>query len=297
MDPEKGCKLSYAANMVRDLVTGLLASSKASSNFKMLEGTVDSLSYENKIWTMKTGKGEYFTCQNVVLATGSHPRDFICEDATKAVSLDDILQPEMMHALINKDDIVAVLGSSHSAMLAIKIMSESDVRPKKVVNFYRSALKFAEYLEDGRIKHDNTGLKGEVADWVRREVGDCDGQVRSTQLGGFLERVCLEGDEQAVYAEHLPECTKIVSAIGYERNLLPEIQVKSTAVTDISYSNEGQLLDSSVSSKIPGLFGVGIAFPARVTDVDGSPELAVGLWKFIKHTDTVASALVASNKH
>lgn len=66
---------------------------------------------------------------------------------------------------LKNEDNIAVIGSSHSAMLCLKNLWELNMRPK-ITNFYRSELKFALYLENGTIINDNSGLKGEVAEWV-----------------------------------------------------------------------------------------------------------------------------------
>ena len=60
--------------------------------------------------------------------------------------------------LVSSDDTVGVVGSSHSAVLVLMNLLEMQDGPK-VVNLYRSPLKYAKFLADGTIVLDNTGLK------------------------------------------------------------------------------------------------------------------------------------------
>jgi hypothetical protein len=60
--------------------------------------------------------------------------------------------------LVSPDETVGVIGSSHSAVLVLMNLLEMQNGPK-VVNLYRSPLKYAKFLPDGRIVLDNTGLK------------------------------------------------------------------------------------------------------------------------------------------
>lgn len=285
LNQEEGCKLEYAANMVHDLINGLGSTYK--SRLSLSKGLIERMEKIGDHWKLGNSAGEEFICQKVILATGSHPRLFSPsnQDHIECITLDKVLSDEM--GSFSTEDSVAVIGSSHSAMLVVKILSEMTGRPRKVINFYRSPLKFAEYLPDNRIKHDNTGLKGEVAHWVRSHIVD----GHKTFFDGFLERVPLEGDETGIYTTKLRECTKLVPAVGYDRNQLPTIKVDGQTIDGlIDYDGKCQIMHQGLS--ITGLYGVGIAFPERVLDVDGSPEQAVGLWKFIRYIDRVIPEII-----
>lgn len=60
--------------------------------------------------------------------------------------------------LVSAEDTVGVIGSSHSAILVLMNLLEMEPGPR-VVNLYRSPLKYAKFLSDGIIILDNTGLK------------------------------------------------------------------------------------------------------------------------------------------
>ena len=59
---------------------------------------------------------------------------------------------------VTPDDTVCVVGSSHSAILVLMNLLEMKNGPR-VVNLYRSSLKYAKFRDDGTIILDNTGLK------------------------------------------------------------------------------------------------------------------------------------------
>jgi alpha-1,3/alpha-1,6-mannosyltransferase len=164
-------------------------------------------------------------------------------------------------------------------------------QPRKIINFYRSPLKFAEYLPNDVIKHDNTGLKGEVSEWVRTNLVDCDSDASSIEcLDGMVGRINLSSypNEKEAYAVN--KCDVMISAIGYERNPLPTIVydgIELLSNKNFDYDDKGFIhVDGK---RLEGLQGCGIAFPQRVLDVDGTPELSVGFWKFIRYIDQIIS--------
>ena len=66
--------------------------------------------------------------------------------------------------LVSAEDTVGVIGSSHSAILVLMNLLEMEQWPR-VVNLYRSRLKYAKFLSDGTIILDNTGLKVNTGTW------------------------------------------------------------------------------------------------------------------------------------
>lgn len=74
------------------------------------------------------------------------------------------------------------------------------------------------------------------------------------------------------YEESLKECTKIISAIGFERRT----SVKVLPCPDCAH-------DPATGIIAPGLFGFGIAFPQGKYDRQGNYERQIGLWKFMNY--------------
>lgn len=282
---EDGCPLELAAEMVRELTVSMRDQHRGRLICKV--GRCNELRTLGSGWRVTLTDGDAFLTEKVILATGSHPK---C--GPKLVKFSGkIIDPEMFLSSppsipIRDSDVIGVVGSSHTAILILKNLSELpiDQRPK-IINFYQSPLRFAEYLPDGRIKYDNTGLKGEAAMWARKNILDCStGSSEIICCDGLINRVHLEADtEMALHDEFLPKCTKLVWAIGYVRNELPIIQCENDDDKPLKvegYNDQGQLFTPN-SIIIPNLYGMGIAFPERVIDPSGGQEDAVGLWKFM----------------
>jgi len=122
----------------------------------------------------------------------------------------------------------------------------------------------------------------------------------------ILEEVDIARDEDGVYKRYLGECTHVIYAIGYTRNVLPRVIVDGRNVEeelefDMHSSGfhlkererlRGKGLRSNEAGergreKVKGLFGCGIAFPEEVEDPEGHVEKAVGLGKFFKFAERV----------
>ena len=224
------------------------------------ETTATGLFLERRQWRIETGQQE-LTSTNVILAVGASPKKLnypqLCE-----IPLEVALDPEKLAAEPLDNTTVAVFGSSHSSMIVLPHLLRHPVA--KVVNFYRSPLKYAVYLDDW-ILFDDSGLKGRAAVWARENI---DGV-----LPDRLERCLVDGPE---FAEKLAECDRAVYTVGLERRTLPET------------SQWGQL-DYNPNNGIlaPGLFGVGIAFPECAIDPFGYVEYRVGLKKFMDYLHLV----------
>jgi len=112
------------------------------------------------------------------------------------------------------------------------------------------------------------GLKGEVATWAKT--------LRMNPPENFV-RIYNTPD---VLQSCLAECTKVICAVGFERNELPMINGD-----DSLYLN----YDRSSGIIAPRCFGVGIAFPQQKVDPIGNVENLVGLPYL--HFDALIEAL------
>lgn len=216
---------------------------------------VTALQIVDGAWKLQTHEDDFHS-EKVILAIGSEPKS-LTFPGIKEITLQEALTPSLLKKSCRPDDTIAVFGSSHSAMIAIRNLVEAGV--KKIVNFYQSPLKYAVLLDDW-ILYDDTGLKGETAEWVRENVSKrCLPQI--TRYLSTEENLDL----------HLSACNKAIYAVGFQQRHIP--------VTGVSLAH----YDISNGIIAPGLFGLGIAFPVVVTDPFGRPEANVGLWKFLKN--------------
>lgn len=263
-DLNQGCPLALAGQMVKSLTHSIRHTEK--HRVHCVEGNVKELTYSGELWHLDTGE----EAECVYLATGSHPRTILKTGVTD-LELDTVLAPSHLPEVVGETDIVGVVGSSHSAILALKNLVESKSRPRQqILNFYRSPLLFAQYM-DNWILYDNTGLKGAAADWAKEELAS--GKLEKE---GVLNRVCVKGMSPEEQFDLWRKCSKLVQAVGYERNKLPKIIVNGQVLTEVEY-------DPHTAKIADGLFGFGIAFPERTTDPYGNQEFAVGLWKFMRY--------------
>lgn len=277
LDQQSGCEIKLAGDLCKEL-TGHL---QRNSNVHSVKSIVTELERNNGLcWNIKTEENEIFQSNLIFLTTGSQPKNL--QMSIPAISLDDALNPSLLNSKVSSSQIIAVYGSSHSAMLVLNNLLSIPNSPRLIINYYRAPIKFAQFPDPinypDRILHDNTGLKGETAEWVRSwiEIGP------EEAFKGKLKRIKTDGRKGDEHGQNV-DCN--IYAVGYERNLLPKIIENNNILlsNDIDYTSNGQLTTKNSSDPITGLFGYGIAFPERVKDLDGSDEMAVGMWKFMKH--------------
>ncbi|GAX84065.1 hypothetical protein CEUSTIGMA_g11489.t1 [Chlamydomonas eustigma] len=292
MDPEKGCTLVHASNMVSELSAAI--QQKYQHLVRCHKGLVSTLQQDQAgHWHIDN----LAVSKEVYICTGSHPKRQQLHPLTgnkspspRVLDLDDMLTPSRIPGLVTSGDVVGVVGSSHSAVLVLRNILEAANPPSKVLNLYRSPLLYAEYM-DGWIKYDNTGLKGLAADWAREKL-----ETGWYERTGKLERICVKENTEAVTDQYLSTCSAVVHAIGFDLNPTP-------TVFPYGYEAPLQRLVHDVKTGIikdtNGLRGFGIAFPEQVTDPTGRTEYAVGQlghmkqkWNFMFIKIDVASSLI-----
>lgn len=253
VDPVQTCQLDLVADPLV-WITGQLRQQVAT-----LRATVSGLSLYNRRWTAVTDAGDV-TARNVILAVGADPRRLSYPGLTE-IAVEDALNPDKLARLPLDGATVAVFGSSHSTMIALPNLLDRPV--DRIINFYRSPLKYAVEL-DGWTLFDDGGLKGHAADWARENI---DGV-----LPRRLERVLMHSNG---FEEALSRCDHVVYTVGFERRTLPQTP------------QWGQLKYNPLNGIIaPGLFGCGVAFPKSHTDPYGVTQSRVGLHKFMEDIDS-----------
>ncbi|HEY1840180.1 MAG TPA: pyridine nucleotide-disulfide oxidoreductase [Mycobacterium sp.] len=254
VDPQETCALALIAQPVVWIIEHLR---QAVDDFQT---SATTLSLANRQWKIQTQQGD-ISSTNVILAVGAAPKKLSYPHLTE-IPLEVALDPQKLAQQPLENATVAVFGSSHSTMIALPHLLRQPVQ--RVINFYRSPLKYAIYLDDW-ILFDDTGLKGRAAEWARENI---DGVLPER-----LER-CWTGSED--FADKLAACDRAIYTVGFERRKLPEIKPW------------GQLDYNPTNGIIaPGLFGLGIAFPAYAVDAYGYGQYRVGLKKFMDHLNDV----------
>lgn len=252
LDPEQTCALGMVADPL------VWATRRLCERVVPLRTVATELTLQDRRWTVHTESGK-LRSTNVILAIGSVPKS-LSYPGLEEIPLEVALDPGELSQLALDGATVAVFGSSHSSMIALPNLLQTPVR--KVINFYRSPLKYAVYLKDW-ILFDDTGLKGEAARWARENI---DGTYPPR-----LHRCWVDGPE---FGERLQECSHVVYTVGFERRQLP----LTPQWGPLTYDDSNGIL-------APGLFGIGIAFPEYRINPLGSGEYRVGLYKFMQLLD------------
>ena len=254
VDPQETCALALIADPLVWIIEHLR------ERVQVFQTTATALSLERRQWRIETQQHE-LASKNVILAVGAVPKKLSYPHLDE-IPLEVALDPEKLAQQPLENATVAVFGSSHSTMIALPNLLRHPVG--RVINFYRSPLRYAVYLDDW-ILFDDTGLKGQAAAWARENI---DG-VHPERL----ER-CWIGSPD--FAEKIAACDRVIYTVGFERRTLPVTK------------QWGQLEYNPVNGILaPGLFGLGVAFPEFATDPHGYGQYRVGLKKFMDHLNAV----------
>lgn len=257
LNGEETCELKYVVDPLQAVTNNLLHSiPHLQDNVIKIQRVMNAGS---SLWLLRTEKDQEITANLVILASGSTPKEI--QTSIPTIPLEEAMQIEKLKAACSPSDTVAVFGSSHSAIMIIRDLCELGV--KKVVNFYRSPILYAEYLPGGGIKNDSTGLKGKTRTWALNNF-DSKGQSLIPKLTRF------ESTKEMTDA-HLPNCDKAIYAIGFEKR---QVEIEG---------NPGLKYDCKTGKVADGIYGCGIAFPELAPDAVGKLEHQVGLWKFMKY--------------
>ncbi len=223
------------------------------------KGSICSLNFNNNVWHIGTTCFPTFSASHVVLATGSHPKklDYDCKHE---IPLDIALDKSALAQCITQQDTVAVVGSAQSAILLLKYLTE--LHCGRIINFYRNPIEFG----------GESGLKAATARWAQ------DVLLKTPPVN--LLRLYNSCDALKAW---VPICTKIIYAVGFERNALPTI----ANAPYLNYEDRNGILG-------PRLFGIGIAFPEKFEDETGKTIARIGLLSFMEYAQEMLPTWMAT---
>lgn len=251
---DKTCTLNYIVEPLQ------WVSDQLSQKVEIQKTTITSMNLSNRRWFLHSDS-QSFEAQNVVLATGALPSS-LNYPGVDVIPFDMAIDKEKLTKLVDKNETYAVFGSSHSAIIIVRYLVELGV--KKIINFYRSPCRYAIEMGDW-ILFDNTGLKGQTAEWAREHI---DGELPANLV--------RYNTTQPNIARYLPECDKVIYAVGFEKR-------QNMVIGDYESAKH----NPHVGIIGPGLFGLGIAYPEEKSDPFGSVESQVGLWKFMVYLNKI----------
>lgn len=254
LNPEDTCTLKYVVEPLQWVSDQLVTQVEAQRT------TIHSMSLSKRLWSLNDSS-HTFLAHNVVLATGALPSS-LNYPGVEVIPFDLAIDKTLLLNQIDLNKTYAVFGSSHSAIIILRYLVEMGV--KKVINFYRSPCRYALDMGDW-ILFDNTGLKGQTADWARENID-----------GVLPKNLARYNTTEPNIARYLPECDKVIYAVGFEKR-------NNIVIGDY----EDTKYNPHVGIIGPGLFGFGIAYPELKADPFGSVETQVGLWKFMTYLNRV----------
>lgn len=253
IDPQQTCLLGLVVEPL------LWISQHLCERVTPIKAIATELALRNRQWIVRTENDE-IVANNVILAVGSTPKK-LHHPHLEDIPIEVALDPQKLEQLSLDGATIAVFGSSHSTMVALPNLLATSAR--KLVNFYLSPTKYAVYLNDW-ILFDDTGLKGNAAQWARENI---DGTLPER-----LERYLVNSPE---FSEQLHACSHAVYTVGFAPRQLPATPQWGT----LDYNPSNGIL-------APGLFGVGIAFPEYRTDPFGTGQYRIGLSKFMQRLES-----------
>lgn len=212
--------------------------------------------------------------KRVILAIGATPKTLFLPEPFNKISVIDpyvgFIQSEAEKYIKNNPDLktLAIFGSSHSAALAVMNFRRAGIAVKQFMNKpYRFAVPRVSPTGQTYTQYDNTGLKGEVAEYVKNLLEQKDTK-NLKDWNSFNSCLDIRSTQEA-----LASCSHVLAAIGFE--IVSTLHVNGISANQLSYNKH-----TTAINNIKNLFGFGIAFPEEVKAVSGESEPAVGYSKF-----------------
>ena len=233
------------------------------NGFKSKVIKIDS---NNNAWHLTLSDTTQLQAHKVILATGSHPRS-LDYGRIQEIPLPVALNQVKLAEHVGIHDTVAVVGSSHSAVIALMFLSQLPV--KNIVHFYTRPFLYTQQTEEG-IVNAESGLKGSAAEFAKEVI----------EKNRIANLVHVFDDKQA-RDSWLQQCTKIIYATGFTPNVIP-------------WPNGNYLqYDDTTGIIAQNLFGFGIAFPGKKADAAGKMEHLVGMPHFLEYGKHVIPQWIA----
>lgn len=299
--PLECCAFGYTAQVLEHITRGLLRTvpHRRSAVSACQQVTADSLNAVARIdqgWHLTLADQSTVSTARVVFATGCTPATqsyHVLADQSapsnerardlEVIPLETTFVATELTRVIQPHTRVAVIGSSHSALLALMNvvrLIEQGLYQGEAWLVHRSPLKFMTPLPNGDALHFYDGLKGPVGDWARDQL--LPGKCPRTRIVSLADDTCQS------WHRTLQSVTGVIYAVGYDRTPLPPIWCHVPDVHERTLVDDTQLRHDVDTyqllhprATLPGLFGLGVAFPARHVDSTGHVQAAIGLPNFM----------------
>jgi len=253
--PLRWCPLLYVIDPLQ-VVTDCLRNQVVA-----IEGTVTKLDRKSQeSWSITIDDKTVHQATRTVLAIGSQPKR-LNSKTIQEIDIDLVMKPTLLKHCVTKDDVIAIFGNGSSGVLAVRNLNDFGV--KKIINFYKTPLRYFE-IKRGKAINENTGLVSFTKEWAKN--------ILEKKKPSHIIQVQNTKENLQKY---LPECTKIISAVGFKRNAFCYLDKHP----ELSYNDQNGII-------APQLFGIGIAFPKWDRSGD-EPVRRVGINHFMRYAKQI----------
>ncbi len=254
------------------------------------EGFVQSIktTSEGFLELFLSSQNSTITAEEVILLVGAEPKkvDLGLDEVHPNILFTQENLRNYLSETKRENKKFAIVGSSHSAALAVMHLLQEGIPVKQFMN---KAYRFAEKVVEGdvkRTKYDNTGLKGEVALFTKKLLhakGKDQGLVFTEAEEKNYKRYaalweCDDEGPKLVYGdERLLGCSHIGVCIGYQSR--SSLTIDENPLSSFNYNPQtGELISESGERKAH-IHVSGIAHPEEKVFPEGN-EFVVGVSKF-----------------
>ncbi|MBV8803272.1 MAG: hypothetical protein JO131_10000 [Gammaproteobacteria bacterium] len=281
---ETTCSLNVAAGPLRYIAE------KISNIVNYIEGRAIKIKKTDKGYHIAfkrlNGSSESIYTHQAILGIGGEPRVGKLPSQYKDIQIlnphDTFIDSVVREKFSSRKLILANIGSSHSAALATMHFIKAG---HSVVQFMNKEYLYAETIINPNgskmIKHDDTGLKGEVARWTKEFLKDLSGG-NSPYHTSYKRYIGKDKNEiETLLKKHLNGCTHAVFTIGYN-------PAQTLKVEGFVLSRENHNSKTMQFHNMKGLWGNGLAFAEMVNNAQSN-----GLAKYHLTAAKLAPRLIA----
>ena len=217
-----------------------------------IQDYIESLSFEEKIWTLKSKDSTYLT-RVVILCQGADAKILNCGIPT--IRLEDALNKDSLKKLLKPTDSVLLFGTSHSGTLILENLEDLKVVTTAI---YKNKEPFL-FAKDG------------VYDGIKEDAEFIATRILNNEFK-YVKLLNLLNVDQLIKVSK--KATKAIYAIGFKsRGIKISYNGEDRDSTEYN-SKTGSILGCE------GLWGFGIAYPSSAPD---DIHVDVGIISFVEH--------------
>ena len=249
-DPEAPTTLSTIARLIREIAAPYLAKAKQIQCF-VRRANWDSASSR---WLIETGNSKIIA-QSLIVAVGGEPKNL--DLPIPSIPLEIALDSRRLKDYIRPGETVAVFGTRHSGVLALKSILDCSAN---AIGIYKGSKPFI-WARDG----EYDGLKQDAAKFADDFIG--------SSAPSNLRLLPLDDVSGLVRATR--GASWVIYAMGFMSRDDITYSIDGTIINDFSYDGRTGKLQ-----QLPNAWGFGLAYPSQAPDGE---HWDVGIGPFVEH--------------